>query len=247
MKKDIAEWQCAEGELLLLDKPYGWSSFAVVNQLKKWTNAKIGHAGTLDPLASGLMICCTGKWTKKLTALTGLPKEYLATIHLGATTQTYDLESLPENKKDISAITKEAIEDVINQFKGDITQFPPIHSAIKQEGKPIYALARKGKEVIVKSRNIHIASFDILSIQLPEIKVRIACSSGTYIRSIANDIGVSLGCGAYLQSLSRTKIGEYRIEDSYSMHGLATHFGSAMHVRIIKPASEREYIQSPSP
>jgi tRNA pseudouridine55 synthase len=239
MKKEISSMQFADGEILLMDKPYGWSSFAVVSQLKKWTKAKIGHAGTLDPLASGLVICCTGKFTKKLTELIGLSKEYTGIIHLGETTPTFDLESLPQDKKDITHLNEEIILKAVEQFKGAITQYPPIHSAIKQEGKPIYELAREGKEVIVKSRNVTIFKFEVTKIDLPEIHFLIECSSGTYIRSIAKDVGEALGCGAYLQGLRRTKIGEYAIEDSFSIDEMAVVFGSKMNARIILPATER--------
>ena len=235
MKKNLEELNCDEGEMLLMDKPYGWSSFAVVSQLKKWTKAKIGHAGTLDPLASGLVICCTGKWTKKLTALLGLKKEYTGIIQLGETTATFDLESVPENKKDLDHITNEMILQAIEQFTGDITQFPPIHSAVKQEGKPVYELARQGKDVIMKSRDVHISRFEITKIELPEVHFLIECSSGTYIRSIAKDLGEMLGCGGYLKGLRRTAIGEYRIEDACTIDEMKTFYGSEMNVRIIVP------------
>lgn len=225
----------ADGEMILIDKPYGWSSFGVVTQLKKWTKAKIGHAGTLDPLASGLVICCTGKFTKKLTALIGLDKEYTGIIRIGETTPTYDLESLPENKQDISHITEEMILQAVEKFKGEITQFPPIHSAIKQEGKPVYELAREGKEVVMKSRQVLIHEFEITKIALPEVHFRIACGSGTYIRSMAFDLGATLGVGGFLQSLRRTKIGEHCIEDAYNMDELKAYFGSAMNIREISP------------
>lgn len=235
MKKELSELDCTAGELLLIDKPYGWSSFAVVAQIKKWTKAKIGHAGTLDPLASGLVICCTGKWTKKLTALIGCKKEYTGIIYLGATTPTYDRESLPENQQDISALSLEKINATTALFTGDILQYPPIHSAIKQEGKPIYELARKGEEVIVKSRAVTIETFDITKIALPEVHFRVVCSSGTYIRSLAHDFGAALGCGGYLHTLRRTQIGDYRIEDAYTIEEMASYFGSQMNARIVLP------------
>jgi tRNA pseudouridine55 synthase len=237
MKKNLDEMNFAEGEMILIDKPYGWTSFAVVAQLKKWTKAKIGHAGTLDPLASGLVICCTGKFTKKLTALIGLKKEYTGIIHLGATTPTYDLESAPENKKDISAITQDEIESVRKTFLGEIEQLPPIHSAIKQDGTPVYELARKGKEVTMKTRRVTIEEFELTQIALPELHFRIVCSSGTYIRSIAFDFGDRLGCGSFLQSLRRTAIGEHRIEDSYTIEEMGVHYGSIMNAKIIVPKS----------
>lgn len=235
MKQRIQEMNFVEGEMILVDKPYGWTSFGVVTQLKKWTKAKIGHAGTLDPLASGLVICCTGKFTKKLTALLGLKKEYTGIIQLGATTATYDLESIPENQKDFSQITKEQIEEVRQGFLGEIEQFPPIHSAIKQDGKPVYELARKGIEVTLKSRKVTIEEFEITLINLPEIHFRIVCSSGTYIRTIANDFGEKLGCGSYLKALRRTAIGEYRIENAFVVDEMSDYFGSKMNAKIILP------------
>lgn len=235
MKKPLHELNHLDGETLLIDKPYGWSSFAVVAQLKKWTKAKIGHAGTLDPLATGLVICCTGKSTKKLTALLGLKKEYTGIIHIGATTPTYDLESMPTDEKDYTHVTPELIEKTRLLFLGEIEQFPPIHSAIKQEGKPVYELARQGKEVIMKSRKVTIEEFEITKVSLPEIHFRIACTTGTYIRSIANDFGTQLGCGAFLQALRRTAIGEHRIEDAYSIPEMGEHYGSVMNAKIIVP------------
>jgi tRNA pseudouridine55 synthase len=238
MKKNLSDLQYAEGETLLIDKPYGWTSFAVVAQLKKWTKAKIGHAGTLDPLASGLVICCTGKSTKRLTALLGLKKEYTGIIRLGAVTPTYDLESVPEQEKDFSQITGSEIEQVRQTFLGIITQTPPIHSAIKQEGKPVYELARKGEEVVLKTRQVNIEEFELTQIKLPELHFRIVCSSGTYIRSIANDFGNRLGCGGFLQALRRTAIGDHRIEEAYSIEEMGAHFGSIMNAKIIRPKVE---------
>jgi tRNA pseudouridine55 synthase len=235
LKKQLSAMSYIDGEMILIDKPYGWSSFGVVTQLKKWAHAKIGHAGTLDPLASGLVICCTGKFTKKLTALIGLDKEYTGIIRIGETTPTYDLESLPENKHDIAHITEEMILQSVEKFKGEITQYPPIHSAIKQEGKPVYELAREGKEVIMKSRQVMIHEFEITRIALPEIHFRIACGSGTYIRSLAFDLGAALGVGGFLQSLRRTKIGEHHIEAAYTMEEMTTHFGTKMNIREISP------------
>lgn len=235
MKKNPADLQFAEGETLLLYKPYGWSSFAVVAQLKKWTKAKIGHAGTLDPLAEGLMICCTGKFTKKLTALTGLDKTYTGIIRLGEKTATYDLESVPEKVADSSSLREEEIEQAVQQFRGKITQYPPIHSAIKQAGKPVYELAREGKEVVMKSREILIHQFDFNIQHLPDLSFEIRCASGTYIRSIANDLGTQLGVGGYLKSLVRTQIGEYNVKDAYTIDELADFFGTKMNARIILP------------
>lgn len=230
-------WNFSEGETLLIDKPYGWTSFAVVAQLKKWTHCKIGHAGTLDPLASGLMILCTGKSTKLLTGLTGMDKEYRAIFRLGASTPTYDLESIPEEHQ-LQLPLPDAIQAVRERFLGTIEQFPPVHSAIKQDGKPLYSLARQGKTVEVKPRQVRIDAFEIEQIQGPEIQVRIACSSGTYIRSIAHDFGQYLGCGAFLQSLRRTAIGPHRIEQAWSLPSLSEQLGPLMNARIILPKQE---------
>lgn len=235
MKVEISSLNFHEGALLLLDKPYGWTSFGLVTQLKKWTKAKIGHAGTLDPLADGLMICCTGKFTKKLTDLIGQDKEYTGIIHLGEVTPTYDLESFPEQPNDISSISKETIEQLLPTFTGSIQQFPPIHSAIKQGGKPVYELARKGAEVILKPREVFIHSFEIEQYNFPDLYFRIRCSSGTYIRSMAHDVGQALGCGAYLKRLTRTAIGEHVLQDAYTVTELSSHFGSTMNAKIIQP------------
>ena len=221
--------------MLLIDKPYGWTSFAVVAQLKRWTKAKIGHAGTLDPLASGLMICCTGKKTKLLGNLLGLPKEYTGIIRLGATTPTYDLESEPVPSGVSTLPNEAAIRAQAVAMTGELTQFPPVHSALKQDGKPLYELARKGVDITVKSRTVQISAFDITAIQGPEVHFRIACSSGTYIRSMANDFGAALGCGGFLQALCRTAIGEYRLEEAYTIDEMAAHYGSKFNAKIIVP------------
>ncbi len=235
MKKNLADCQFHEGEMLLIDKPYGWTSFAVVAQLKRWTKAKIGHAGTLDPLASGLMICCTGKKTKLLGNLLGLPKEYTGIIRLGATTPTYDLESEPVPSGVSTLPNEAAIRAQAMAMTGELTQFPPVHSALKQDGKPLYELARKGVDITVKSRTVQISAFDITAIQGPEVHFRIACSSGTYIRSMANDFGAALGCGGFLQALCRTAIGEYRLEEAYTIDEMAAHYGSKFNAKIIVP------------
>jgi tRNA pseudouridine55 synthase len=170
---------------------------------------KIGHAGTLDPLATGLLIICTGKFTKKINEYMAQEKEYTGHITLGAVTPTYDLESLPEQQKDIAHITPEMIRATVGQFVGEINQFPPIYSAIKKDGVALYELARRGVEVELKSRKITVHEFEIVSIEMPVVEFRIVCSTGTYIRSLANDFGAALGCGGYLSSLRRTRIGEF--------------------------------------
>lgn len=203
-----------EGGVLLLNKPYRWTSFDAINKIKWLLKAKIGHCGTLDPLATGLLICCTGKFTKKITEYQRLPKEYTGIIHIGATTPTYDLESQPADFKPYEHITQEQIREAVKQFTGDIMQRPPIHSAIKKGGKRAYELARAGKEIELEARPVTISEFEITAVQLPEIHFRVACSTGTYIRSLAHDLGQALGCGGYLQALTRTKIGQFHLEDA---------------------------------
>ncbi len=203
-----------EGGVLLVDKPYEWTSFDAVNKLKRLLHAKIGHCGTLDPLATGLLICCTGKFTKKISEYQQLPKEYTGIFHLGATTATYDLESEPENLKPFENLTNQQIIDTTNQFTGEILQVPPIHSAIKKDGERAYDLARQGKEVVLDARKVTISEFEITEIKLPEVHFRVVCSTGTYIRSLAHDFGQALGCGAYLQELRRTKIGNFDVANA---------------------------------
>ena len=207
-----------EGRVLLFDKPLEWTSFDVVRKIRNVIKIKkVGHAGTLDPLATGLLIVCTGKFTKKINEYMAQEKEYTGTITLGAITPTYDLESAPRNFKSLDGITEEIIRETTEQFTGEILQTPPIHSAIKQKGKPVYLLARKGKEVILEPRAITINKFEITNIELPVISFRIVCTTGTYIRSLANDFGASLGCGGYLSQLRRTRIGNFKVEDAISV------------------------------
>lgn len=205
-----------EGGVLLIDKPYKWTSFYAISKIRKMIHAKIGHAGTLDPLATGLLICCTGKFTKKITEYQRLPKEYTGIIHLGATTPTYDLESEPQDFRSLEGIHEDMLWQVAQTFTGEILQTPPIHSAIKKDGKRAYELARKGKEIRLDPRPITISSFELTKIDFPEVHFKVNCSTGTYIRSLAHDFGQALGCGAYLQELRRTKIGTYHVEDALS-------------------------------
>jgi tRNA pseudouridine55 synthase len=207
-----------EGRVLLFDKPLEWTSFDVVRKIRNVIKIKkVGHAGTLDPLATGLLIVCTGKFTKKINEYMAQEKQYTGTITLGAITPTYDLESAPGNFKSLDGITEEIIRETTEQFTGEILQTPPIHSAIKQKGKPVYLLARKGKEVILEPRAITINKFEITNIELPVISFRVVCTTGTYIRSLANDFGASLGCGGYLSQLRRTRIGNFKVEDAISV------------------------------
>jgi tRNA pseudouridine55 synthase len=203
-----------QGGVILVDKPYKWTSFDAVNQLKILLRAKIGHCGTLDPLATGLLICCTGEMTKKISGYQQLPKEYTGIFHLGAITATYDLESEPQDFKPYEQVTEQQILDAAKQLTGNIMQVPPIHSAIKKDGKRSYDLARAGKDVVLDARPVTVGEFEITAINLPEVHFRVLCSTGTYIRSLANDMGQLLGCGAYLQELRRTKIGNFKADDA---------------------------------
>lgn len=216
------------GETLLIDKPLQWTSFDVVNKLrieisktqKPKKKIKVGHAGTLDPLATGLLIICTGKNTKKISNIQALTKEYTGTITLGATRPSYDMETEIDQTFDISGITEQDVINATESFKGVIEQLPPIFSAIKVDGKRLYESARKGKNVEVKSRTVEISEFEITRVELPEVHFRINCSKGTYIRSIAHDFGKALNNGAYLSALRRTYIGDYNIENAWKVDEL---------------------------
>jgi tRNA pseudouridine55 synthase len=209
------------GQILLIDKPLEWSSFQAVNALK-WAirkkfdlkKIKIGHAGTLDPLATGLLIICTGKFTKKIPELQGQIKEYTGTFTLGATTPSYDLETEVNQTYPTEHLTETSIKEATKEFLGEIEQIPPIFSALKKDGKRLYELAREGKEVDIKSRKITISEFEITRIQLPEVDFRVVCSKGTYIRSLAHDFGKALGSGAHLSALRRTKIGDFNVNNA---------------------------------
>lgn len=209
------EQVAAEGRVLLVDKPREWTSFDVVNKLRyKLKIKKIGHAGTLDPLATGLLIICTGKMTKKIEEFMGLEKEYTGTFVLGSTTPSYDLETPVTKVTDVAHLSEQMIRDATQPFKGMISQVPPAYSAIQVAGKRSYELARKGKEVELKPREVEIKEFEITGINLPEVNFRVVTSKGTYIRSLARDFGEHLKVGAYLSVLCRTRIGNYRLEDS---------------------------------
>lgn len=213
-----------EGATLLVDKPTGWTSFDVVKKirgiLQKITGVrriKVGHAGTLDPLATGLLIVCTGKKTKTIDEIQQQTKEYTGIICLGATTPSFDLETAPQNFKPVSSINEAKLEEVRHSFLGKISQKPPVYSAIKVDGKRAYLLAREGINTEMKAKEIEIHDFELTAVQLPEIHFKISCSKGTYIRSIANDFGDKLEVGAYLKSLRRTKIGAYNVADAHDV------------------------------
>ena len=210
-----------KGQVLLIDKPLKWTSFQVVNKLR-WAirkkfdikKIKVGHAGTLDPLATGLLIVCTGKFTKKIHEYQGLPKEYTGTFTLGATTPSYDLETAVDNRFPTKHLTNQLIQETTLQFIGEIKQKPPLFSAIKKDGKRLYELARKGETTEIPTRLITIYEFEITRIDLPEVDFRVKCSKGTYIRSLANDFGKALNSGGHLSSLHRTKIGDFSVQNA---------------------------------
>jgi tRNA pseudouridine55 synthase len=210
------------GQVLLIDKPLNWTSFQAVNKIKYALinkvglpkKFKIGHAGTLDPLASGLLLICTGKFTKKISELQGQAKEYTGTFHIGATTPSYDLETEIDETFPISHIDEELIHETVKQFLGEINQKPPIYSAIKKDGVRLYEHARAGETIEIEYRKTTIHEFEITRIDLPAIDFRVICSKGTYIRSLAFDFGKALNSGAHLTALRRTKIGDYHVENA---------------------------------
>lgn len=225
MRDTAKEYDFAAGELLLVNKPYRWTSFDVVGKIRnafKPLKLKVGHAGTLDPLATGLLIICTGKMTKQIDTFQAEEKEYTGTMILGATTPSYDMETEPNQQFDISHITGEQIKANCAQFMGDIQQYPPAHSAIKVDGERLYEKARRGEEVELKARSVQIMVFEITRIELPEIDFRVVCSKGTYIRSLVNDFGKALDNGAYLSRLRRTRSGNFNVADAWEVMELVT-------------------------
>ena len=222
------------GQVLLVDKPLKWTSFQVVNKIhwlirKQYDikKIKVGHAGTLDPLATGLLLICTGKKTKQIQELMGADKTYIGTICLGATTTSYDLETEVIPHANPSLVTEQQLKIASKQFLGHIQQKPPIFSAIKQKGKRLYEHARAGEQVNIQSREVIVHEFEITKINLPEVAFRIRCGKGTYIRSIANDFGEVLGVGGYLKSLCRTAIGKHTLVDSMSIDTLERNLKSS--------------------
>ena len=219
--KNLQAEDYISGQVILIDKPLEWTSFQVVNKMR-WLirqafgikKIKVGHAGTLDPLASGLLIICTGKFTKKIDTYQAQEKEYTGTFTLGATTPSYDLETEIDQTFDISKLTSEKIREAVQQFLGEIQQQPPVFSALKKEGKRLYEFARNGEDVDIPFRTVTISEFEITRIDLPEVEFRVVCSKGTYIRSLANDFGKALENGAHLSALRRTKIGEFSVQDA---------------------------------
>lgn len=217
----ITKEEFLEGQILLIDKPLTWSSFQAVNALKwgirrkfELKKIKIGHAGTLDPLATGLLIICTGKFTKRIPELQGQVKEYTGTITVGGRTPSYDLETEVNETFAIDHITEEQIYAATAAFIGKIEQIPPVFSALKKDGKRLYKYAREGQAVEIKAREVEISEFEITKIDLPQIEFRVVCSKGTYIRSLANDFGEALQSGGHLSALRRTKIGDFNVDSA---------------------------------
>ncbi|WP_224070395.1 tRNA pseudouridine(55) synthase TruB [Arachidicoccus terrestris] len=211
-----------DGQVILLNKPLHWTSFDAVKKVRILTGvSKVGHAGTLDPLATGLLIICTGSFTKRINTFMAQVKEYTGSFTLGATTPTYDLESTPENFREYQQLTEAQIREATKTFTGEIFQTPPIHSAIKKDGKPAYLAARKGEDIQLDPRKITIEQFDIPRIELPIVDFRVICSTGTYIRTLASDFGAHLGTGAYLSKLCRTRIGDFSLEQSMEIDAFA--------------------------
>ena len=220
----MTEEDFKSGQVLLIDKPLNWTSFQVVNKLR-WEirqrfnikKIKVGHAGTLDPLATGLLIICTGKQTKEIHVYQGQVKEYTGTFTIGGTTPSYDLETEVDKAYSTEHITEELLRETTKQFVGEIQQKPPIFSAIKKDGKRLYELARKGETTEINARTVTISEFEITKINLPEVAFRVVCSKGTYIRSLAYDFGLALNSGAHLSALRRTKIGDFSVDKALSM------------------------------
>jgi len=224
MNTTSSNFDFQKGEVLIFNKPLDWTSFNLVTKIRnhlcrqmKIKKLKVGHAGTLDPKATGLMIVCTGKATKKIEELQAEVKEYIATLKLGATTPSFDLETEEDRQFDTGHIDKELVKNALKNFIGTIEQVPPVFSAVKVNGKRAYELARKGEEVELRAKKLVIDSIEIINFSMPELKLRIVCSKGTYIRALARDIGTALNSGAYLTALERTRIGNYHLSEAYEI------------------------------
>jgi len=225
-EKEFPEFNFIEGEMLLINKPYKWTSFDVVGKIRnafKPLKLKVGHAGTLDPLATGLLIICTGKLTKKIDEFQAQDKEYTGTMILGASTGSYDMETEVDETFDISLLTEEHIRENTLKFTGDLDQYPPAHSAIKVDGERLYMKARRGESIELKTRKVTVSTFEITRIALPEVDFKVVCSKGTYIRSLVYDFGRSLNNGAYLSALRRTKSGNYEVSNAFGVMELVNH------------------------
>ncbi len=222
-----------KGEIILVNKPYRWTSFDVVSKIRNLSKMKkVGHSGTLDPLATGLLVICTGMYTKTIDTIQGKEKEYFGSLVLGATTPSYDLETEVDNRYPTEHITEKMILDNCSLFTGRIQQVAPAHSAKKINGKRAYELAREGLEVIIQPREVEITVFEIIKIEMPRVDFRVVCSKGTYIRSLAFDFGKSLGSGAYLSALLRSRIGEFKIEDAHTIDQLIDRYKGAANSEV---------------
>lgn len=218
----IRRSELQSGKIVLLDKPVDWTSFDVVNKLRGMTKVKkVGHAGTLDPFATGLLLICFASATKQVNQLMELEKEYQGVFELGSETDSHDVTGKVVSQRPVPDLSVTQIESAAKKYSGEILQVPPMFSALKRDGKKLYELARQGKEVELAARPVKIYAFDILAVSLPEIRFRIACSRGTYIRAIARDLGRDLGCGAFLKTLRRTRVGAYTVADALSIQQFA--------------------------
>ncbi len=234
-KKIFPDFNFTEGEVLLINKPCNWTSFDVVGKLRnsfKPLKLKVGHAGTLDPLASGLLIICTGKLTKQIDTYQAEEKEYTGTFTLGATTPSYDMETEPDNFFDTTTLTAAQIYATALLFIGEISQQPPIYSALKIDGERLYEKARRGENIEIPSRRVTISEFEITDISLPQVQFRVVCSKGTYIRSLAFDFGKKLNNGAYLSALRRTRSGNFKIENAFEVMELVNHIKEVNKMQI---------------
>lgn len=227
----MTEEEFKAGQVLLFDKPLEWTSFQLVNKVRwlirrnfKIKKIKVGHAGTLDPLATGLLIICTGKATKTIDILQGQEKEYTGTFTLGATTPSFDMETDVDQQFSLEHLSEEKIHKATEAFLGDIQQYPPVFSALKKDGKRLYEYARNGEEVQISARNVNISEFKITKISLPEVHFKVVCSKGTYIRSLAHDFGKELESGAYLSSLRRTRIGQHEVKNALDLDSFVNEY-----------------------
>ncbi len=232
----IDQFRAPSGGVLLLDKPQGWTSFDVVKKVRGTLRVKkVGHAGTLDPMATGLLILCSGTMTKSIDTFQALVKHYEGTMRLGAVTPSYDAETPEEQHRPVGDLDIEQIREAATHYLGDIEQLPPMYSAVKVDGKRLYALARKGKEVERKMRTVVVDRFDITAVTLPDVHFRVVCSKGTYVRTLAHDLGQDLGCGAYLTALRRTAIGSFLASEAWSIDAIVA---EAEALGIFRPRKE---------
>lgn len=217
----IEQFRAPSGGVLLVDKPQGWTSFDVVKKVRGTLRVKkVGHAGTLDPMATGLLILCSGPMTRSIDTFQALVKQYEGSLRLGAVTASYDAETPEEQHRPVGKLRIEDVRSAAQRYEGDIAQLPPMYSAVKVDGRRLYSLARKGKEVERKPRTVHVARFEITGAEFPDVHFRVTCSKGTYVRTLAHDLGQDLGCGAYLTALRRTAIGSFFADEAWSIDAI---------------------------